>query len=197
MTEVDIINPNTRNDRLRSRTDPGAARQGIRTRLEETDGGHVLTELGEVLGGDGVLVILVVVADGEERRVELLELHHVLVPQAVQGRPGGGGAAAALVLAPSCLSFPSAHTPRSLARMLSPSPSPSSSPLSRLESLRAMRPRRRVRLATKTLAVFCCSTLLYVRHILPALADLWGLLRSHRPRLETNHRWQPGTDYSS
>jgi hypothetical protein len=41
----------------------------------------MLTELGEVLGGDGVLVILVVVADGEERRVELLELHHVLVPQ--------------------------------------------------------------------------------------------------------------------
>lgn len=65
------------------------------------------TELGEVLGCDGVLVVLVVIADGEERRVELLELHHVLVPHAVQRRPLG--AAAALLLARCGLPVPSAH----------------------------------------------------------------------------------------
>ena len=67
------------------------------------------TELGEVLGCDGVLVVLVVVADGEERRVELLELHHVLVPDAVQRRPLGTAPAAALILARGGLPVPSAH----------------------------------------------------------------------------------------
>lgn len=42
------------------------------------------TEFGEVAGGESVGVILVVVADGEEGGVELLQLHHVFVPNPVQ-----------------------------------------------------------------------------------------------------------------
>lgn len=42
------------------------------------------TKLGEIGGGEGVGVVLVVVANGEEGGVELLELHEVFVSHAVQ-----------------------------------------------------------------------------------------------------------------
>lgn len=58
------------------------------------------------------MVVLLVVADGEERRVELLELHHVLVPHAVQRRPVHAAAAALLLVARGGIPFPGAHLPR-------------------------------------------------------------------------------------
>lgn len=42
------------------------------------------TKLGEISGGEGVGVVLVVVSNGEEGGVELLELHKVFVPHSVQ-----------------------------------------------------------------------------------------------------------------
>ena len=42
------------------------------------------TEAGEVARREGVGIVLVVVADGKKNRVELLQLHQVLLPHAVK-----------------------------------------------------------------------------------------------------------------
>lgn len=43
------------------------------------------TELGEIGRSNGVGVVFIVVVDGEEDGVELLQLHHILVADAVEG----------------------------------------------------------------------------------------------------------------
>jgi hypothetical protein len=106
----------------------------------------VRTELGEVLRGDDVLVVLVVVTDGEERRVELLQLHHVLVPNAVQRRPLDA-AAAALLLARGSFPTPRAHpaSPPSEGSLGGPLLSLLGFSFAReVSERRAARPRRRV-----------------------------------------------------
>ena len=42
------------------------------------------TEAGEVARREGVGIVLVVVADGKKNRIELLQLHQVLLPHAVK-----------------------------------------------------------------------------------------------------------------
>lgn len=41
------------------------------------------TELGEFAGGESIGVVFIVVANREEGSVELLQLHHVLIPHSI------------------------------------------------------------------------------------------------------------------